>query len=844
MNKRIKALLLFISVLITSLPFSFLFHFNAAASENLGSVAECKIVGDKIIVSGSIKHSVLVANRESSIGVYKMLPWENIDDILSSTAPIKQTSMSISFDFELPCTTIADRTSLYAVALIDSEGRASCITAPKYPDARTADTSKIGFKGVKTDSTAEALASHAGSVIVDVYLDKLDNGNKSGHIFNADGDIFYFDRELVKALDKQMLSYTAMGCEVILRFLISPGMTNLPFCFDSRIWSTNKCVVVNDSSALNAIYAYTYFLMSRYDGGEYGQVSGIILGRGADMPILYNYASLVSEDYDTVYARSLALIGLAAVAASGDNNISLIVPIGDALTEKGEIYAQRFLSSVAEYIASHSKLTFTVMCESTHNPYHIDDSMFTTDSASDETGEDGEEILVPETESSPPQTSEPSFESDTTESIDYTTFEDTSEPQIQDKVTDYSTEIEDSSVVASPTDTVLYEETSEIFEETSVPQKPKPEINTKDEGFYCTDTVNLFTDAFAKLKKKYSSLNEGFAWCWYPDENTLESALGICYSYNYMKLAVEGADFFTVAFEGEAYDRFSSIARLFKYIDTSKNIKETDYARDVFEINEWSDIIDGHVSSTGVFNVFLETELQPNVMDYIGSLLYMDYSNSHSIGGWYEGLYCKSIVHQMEDGVGFLQADMGLDEAGLNQAEFGYIFKTPEPLLLGDALTFDIECGENDGSLYEIVIYINCGSSTIVSKSVLTGGVRCSLSANVTEMYNASAVRSIRIALTRITGTGDCKLKLYGVSLNSQTLGDEDLSENFSNIRDYLRSDTAPDDSNKARQALVAVVLLSSVALFSVLFAFANDRRLMKNSDNDQELKKHKRNKI
>ena len=838
MNKRVKAFLLLISVIITSLPMSFLLPLGASASETLGSVTECKIVGDKIYVSGSIKHSVLVSNRESKIAIYKLLPWEDVDEVIATTDPLKQTSMSISFDFELPCTTISDRTSLYAVALIDPHDNVSCISSPKYPDALTTDTSGIGFKGVKTNNTAAALASHAGSAIVDVYLDKLDNGNKSGHIFNADGDIFYFDREFILQLDKQILSYTAMGCEVLLRFLISPTQTNVPFCSDGRIWSTNKCVVVNDSSALNAIYAYTYFLMSRYDGQEYGKVSGIILGRGADMPILYNYASLVSEDYDTVYARSLALIGLAAVDAAGDDEICLIVPVGDSLTEKGDIYAERFLSAVADYVASHSKLTFTVMCESTHNPYHIDDSMFVVDSPSDETGEDGEEILVPETELSPQETTSPIIDDEMTDIIDVATCE---EVPTQDELTDYNTEVDTS----AQTEYDSYEETSEELDESSAPEKLKPEINTKSDGFYCTDTINMFIDTFAKLKKKYSSLNKGLAWCWYPNENTLEGALGVCYSYNYMKLATEGVDFFAVAFEGAAYDRFGSIAYLFKYIDTAKNIKETEYSRKIFEIKAWSDIIPGHVSETGVYNVLSESELQPNVSDYIGNLMYMDYTNTHNVGGWYEGIYCNSIIHQTESGVGFLEADLGLAESGLNQAEFGYIFKTPEPLLLGDALTFDIQCGESDGSLYEIVIYINCGSSTILSNAVIAGGARSKLSVDVRDAYNASGVEAIRIALTRITGSGDCKLKLYGMTLNSGTLDDEDLSEEFNSIRDYLRSDTEVDDTNKRRQVVITVILMSSVALFSILFAFANDRRLIKNTDtNNQNKRKNRRNTI
>ncbi len=836
MNKRFKAYILIISLILTSLPIGFLTSVGAAPAENLGSVTECIIVGDKIIVSGNIKHSVLVSNREASIAVYKLLPWENVEQIISETEPLKRTGMSISFRFELPCLTIADKTSLYAVALIGADGSPTCISSPKYPDAVTADTSEIGFKGVKSDNAAATLAAHAGSAIIDVYLDKLDNGNKSGHIFNADGDIYYFDRDLIKDLDKQILSYTAMGCEVLLRFLISPGVTDIPFCSDGRIWSTNKCVVVDDISALNAIYGYTYFIMSRYDGGEYGSVSGIILGRGADMPILYNYASLVSEDYDTVYARSLALIGLAATDAAGDGNVSLIVPVGDSLTERGEIYAERFLSSVADYIALHSELKFTVMCESTHNPYHIDDSIFVVAVPPDETGEDGEIIVYPDTD----------VENGNTDAIDTDSVtDDISESETNvtetsfeyiDETAEVSTETYEIIDVLYPDETYLWEDDTESPEETSTEtEKAIPHINTKEDGYYCTDSVEMFTESFGKLKKKYSSLNKGFAWCWYPDVNTVESSLGVCYSYNYMKLAAENADFFVIAFEGVAHDRFHSISHLFKYIDTSANIKETEYAREIFGINDWSDIVAGHVSSTGVFNVFVESELQPNISDFTGNMKYMDYTSANNTGTWYEGIFCNSIVHQTIDGEGFLQADFDLDEANLDQAEIGCVFKTPEPLLLGDALTFDIKCGENDGSLYEITAYINCGSNTIVSKAVIAGGVRSSLSVDVKELYNAAAVRSIRISLTRITGSGNCKLNLYSVSLNSETSDDEALNESFHSIRDYLRSDTEADGNNQTSQIIVTIILLSSVGLFFVLFAFANDRRLLKNVNIDSK---------
>jgi hypothetical protein len=77
--------------------------------------------------------------------------------------------------------------------------------------------------------------------------------------------------------------------------------------------------------------------------------------------------------------------------------------------------------------------------------------------------------------------------------------------------------------------------------------------------------------------------------------------------------------------------------------------------------------------------------------------------------------------------------------------------------------------------------------------------------------------------------------------LNSGTLDDEALDKSFNSIRDYLRSDANVDDSNSERQVVITVVLLLSVAVFSILFAFANDRRLLKNSNTDVQNKRKNR---
>lgn len=799
------AILMVAVMLLTSLPLYTAINVQADAIENLGTITECKVDrnAQTLSISGSIKHSVLVVNRESKIAVYRFDPWVNISSALKNAEPLETMDMTIRFEFVLPCTTVSHRLSLYAVAIISPKGEINLITDPQYVDYKTADTTSAGFKAVLTEDVAGAVAAHPGSAIVDVYLDKLDRGNKSGYIYNADGELFYFDREVIKELDKKILSYTASGATVYLRFLISADSDSLSFSTKGNLWAMNKCVVVSNEQALKSIYAYTSFLISRYDGAEHGKVDGIILGRGCDKPILYNYAALVSEDYETVYARSLALIGLAAAEAVDGGELSLIVPVGDSLTENGKVYAAEFLESVASYLETYTDFGFTVMCESMHNPYKLKDSDFVVEIDPDDPGE--EEVF--ETE----ETSEETLITDASET------------------TEESVEITDSETT---TESVESETTAE---ETQIEEPESKVSNTDEDGYFCTDNIDTFLTFFNSIKKKYSSVNKGFAWCWYPDSQTAEGALGVCYAFNYMKLAAVGADFYAVAFESEVSDKFSSVSHLFKYIDTPSNIKETAYARSVFEIEDWSELIGGYSSDTGVFHNLYEISLDPNVMDYVGSVVYFDYSAGRGLGGWFDGLYCDSLGIHIEESESFLQATMDLDSAGVNQAEIGYIFETPEPLMMGDALTFDIQCGENDGSLYEVAVHIRSKDSTVVSKTVISGGVRSNLSVDVSNRDDTDGVDSIKITLTRVTGSGRCKLRLYKVMINSSSVTDEQLEKEFLDIREYLRSDSAETEEEKGMMVAAGLVILSVVGIVAVMAAYINDKKLRSNENNENE---------
>ena len=821
MKYRYIAMLLITALLLSAVSLLNFVYAETPSFQSLGSISECSVDENRnlIKIHGSVKHSVLIDNRDAQIAVYRFDPWENAVSAIASAEPDAVTEMSISFDFELPCSTVLQKTSLYAVALIDANGNVSFISAPTYPDAKSKDTSDAGFKTVLTSDHAATLPTLPGSAIVDVWLDKLNNGQNSGYIYNADGDLYYFDKAYVNGLDRIIRSYTAAGTKVYMRFLISPKVTALPFCSTAATWASGKCVVVDNEDALKAIYAYTAFLTSRYSGGDYGSVDGIILGRGADMPVLNNYASLVSEDYNTVYARSLVLIGLAAAQASNEE-LAFLVPIGDELTLNKRVNGEEFLYAVADYVDTYSDLTFTVMCESRHNPYGITDEMLISPvdpeaTGDDEDGGETEYTQFPETDV---------VTGEITEEV--TTGEpETCETTLDAELTEPQVTITEETTVLTP----VGAETEPSTEGTTEQEQLIP--NTNSAGFFCTDNIDVFQQMFERLKKLHSSVNKGFAWCWYPDAGTAESALGVCYSYNYMKLAAVGADFYAIGFENELVERFPSVAHLIKYVDTSENVKETAYARTVFGVESWKELINKWTDGCGVYSDLNENELLPGISDYSGELVYLDYSSGKGSINWYNGYYCSDLALHTSDGQGYLSASMELDLVGFTPAEIGYVLERPEPLLVGDALTFDIQCGESDGSIYEITVYVNHGDGTLISKCVVAGGVRCSLSADVSEYDSTVLVNSIRIAIKRVTGDGAFDLNLYKLKINDYTDSNALLAQKLEDVRNYLRTDTRAEDSSNKVGIILGVSLMTAIGMALFLWAYGNDKKYNNNSN-------------
>ena len=64
-------------IIVVSLPLSVIVEVRAVSSDKPGAISECIVdkSAEKIIIRGSLKHGVLVNNREAKLAVYRFDPW-------------------------------------------------------------------------------------------------------------------------------------------------------------------------------------------------------------------------------------------------------------------------------------------------------------------------------------------------------------------------------------------------------------------------------------------------------------------------------------------------------------------------------------------------------------------------------------------------------------------------------------------------------------------------------------------------------------------------------------------------------------------------------------------------
>ena len=303
-----------------------------ADDEYAGSVYQCKLDKENgtLTIRGTIEHRVATQYKDATLFLYRLRPWENVLSAINSATPIGQSAMSMQFEFKTACTTVADRLSMYVVAVASGDTKIPA-DAPRFADCESGILPSGSFKGINTDDNVAAVNHNATCAFVDVELDKLESPKRNGYFYTQEGEIFYFDRSYIDTLDQTVRSYTAAGADVYLRLLLPADAEPVAFAHHANGTAMYRSIYVKSDKGLLSLYAHIYFICSRYNGDNGGKVAGLVIGRGVNEPLKYNYSNETGNGYIDMLSAVIAVIGAAASDAAKDKPAALVLPVTDKM---------------------------------------------------------------------------------------------------------------------------------------------------------------------------------------------------------------------------------------------------------------------------------------------------------------------------------------------------------------------------------------------------------------------------------------------------------------------------------------------------------------------------------
>lgn len=302
-----------------------------------GSVSyECVYHSDKGIVtlSGSISHETMIHCRDYTIEIYRLLPNETADLILTDKEckPLASAEITVKFSFTLTAQTASDRFSGYLVALRAPSGELFLTEHPVYiqiPSSEAvAQKDPLEYKGLSFADASVGSTLGTGTTVIPVDLDQVLSKTSAGYLYHVDQGYQYFDKEYVDRLDATIRSYAVTGCKVYLQLLLPAS--GLSMAISETADPTSQYYMPNMYShqILQKIIAISSFLVSRYDDEHKGQISGLILGSRIDQKEYNDHGRLLTNvQYAEMYSYYFLVVGASARAIRSD--LELVIPFSD-----------------------------------------------------------------------------------------------------------------------------------------------------------------------------------------------------------------------------------------------------------------------------------------------------------------------------------------------------------------------------------------------------------------------------------------------------------------------------------------------------------------------------------
>ncbi len=318
--------------LISALPFIA----SAEVSEKKSPFSNITCVYDKQTSKVKLEYRMKSEDVKKYAGceieLYALSASQGIDSIPKLTPKVTGLSPSNRAGAEVRCTGLYDRLCRYVFALNTADGELIC-SEPILPQVRSSSP-ELQFKGIETGSTALSVSTAAGTIIIDIDCDSLIS-NGIGYLYRTSDYTYTFSSTYLDKIDDLVMLYRGAGRRIVFRL-------------------TSDIPGSGQYEEQRAAYACVSFLISRYDAEKYGGINGFVIGSAEQ-----NKADKAEEYANILYAVAAGLDDIGV-------DCPLIVPVCDDLSETAG-FLDTLVGSIGE------SPMFTVMLESKHSPYGVND---------------------------------------------------------------------------------------------------------------------------------------------------------------------------------------------------------------------------------------------------------------------------------------------------------------------------------------------------------------------------------------------------------------------------------------------------------------------------------------
>ncbi len=267
-----------------------------------------------------------------------------------------------------------------------SGGKYKLISAPKYvvnpgliAAHRYAFPTTLSKKGLQVKATMmedveELNVQHSvvNMVLTDLIATRAESNDASSIAYRYNGKTYWYRRNVVAAYDSQISKMTGYGT-LINAVLLLRYRSDLKSLIPSKGRKTGHSYYawnVNDKNARQTLEAAVSFLANRYSpaNGQYGRVSGWIVGNEVDNYGEWNYAGKLSiSKYAKLYADTFRMVYNSVTSVYANARVYISLDCVWNMKRKNAFTARDTLTRVVKYINADGAINWNLA----YHPYNM-----------------------------------------------------------------------------------------------------------------------------------------------------------------------------------------------------------------------------------------------------------------------------------------------------------------------------------------------------------------------------------------------------------------------------------------------------------------------------------------